>query len=116
MSHNSDSDTVIYVLIQGVQWQTYSSSVYFIVEVILNNVCLAGQASDQCLDVQAECVTDYVSGPLKCLCKTGYYENSGSVWAQSNLSFFTETNIGKVTSVLVINNFSDLQHWENNSF
>ena len=50
------------------------------------------------------------------MCKTGYYENSGSVWAQSNLSFFTETNIGKVTSVLIINNFSDLQHWENNSF
>jgi hypothetical protein len=53
-----------------------------------------GQSSDQCSDVQAECVTD--SGILKCLCKDGYYVNSSSVCTASKLSFFTETIIYKV--------------------
>lgn len=57
---------------------------------MLNNVCITGQTSDQCLDVQAECDE---SGTLKCLCKDGHYENSTGVCTDSKLSFFTETII-----------------------
>lgn len=57
---------------------------------MLNDYCSNGQPSDQCLDVQAECDD---TGTLRCLCKDGYYENSGSVCTQSKLSFFTETII-----------------------
>jgi len=95
MSHNADSDTVIYVLIQ--EWCTITSVYFlchFIVEVKLNETCTTGQPSDQCLDAHAEC---NVSGTLQCLCNTGYYANSVGVCAQSKLSYLTNAIILKGT-------------------
>ena len=67
---------------------------HFIVEIILNETCTAGQPSDQCSDVQAECDD---SGTLQCLCKDGYYANSTGVCTQSKLSFLTNAIILKGT-------------------
>ena len=96
MCHTIQIQIQIYVYWYKVYNSKPILNLHFIVEVILNNVCIAGQSSDQCSDVQVECVTDSVFGSLKCSCKTGYYENSGSVCAQSKLSFFTETNLNKL--------------------
>ena len=65
--------------------------------MILNNVCVSGQPSDQCLDTQAECVADSVSGSLQCLCKNDYFENNGDVCTQRKLSFLTNAIILKET-------------------
>ena len=65
---------------------------YFNVEVILNETCITGQSSEQCLDVHAECND---SRTLQCLCKTGYYANSVDVCAPSKLSFLTNAIILK---------------------
>jgi hypothetical protein len=65
--------------------------------LILNNVCVSGQPSNQCLDTQAECVADSVSVSFKCLCKDDYFENSGDVCTQSKLSFLTNAIILKGT-------------------
>ncbi|CAC5393943.1 unnamed protein product [Mytilus coruscus] len=51
-------------------------------KITINNNCLDGQPTDQCVDGDATCLSD--SGSFKCLCKDGFYLNSGDKCTSKN--------------------------------